>query len=56
MADGRDFTYSCSTPENLNGNLHGTGFLNRDLPCLVNYLGGRRPATRLTLKWKSLPP
>ena len=36
---GRDFTYSCSTPENLNGDLHGTGFLSVDLPCSVNYLG-----------------
>jgi hypothetical protein len=37
---GRDFTYSRSTPENLNGDLYGTGFLSVDLPCFVNYLGG----------------
>jgi hypothetical protein len=37
---GRDFTQSCSTPEKLNGNLYGSGFLSVDLPRLVNYLGG----------------
>jgi hypothetical protein len=29
-----------STPENLNGDLHGTGFLSVDSPRLVNDLGG----------------
>ena len=29
-----------STPENLDGDLYGSGFLSVDLPCLVDYLGG----------------